>query len=894
MRARRLVLPVIVSLVYIACAHAGEYPAEQWRSWQQGAGQRYPAGSWLQYASPEEAGWSSEKLDAAREYGRTIDSSAVLVIYDGAVLASWGEVARRFPCHSVRKSLLNALYGIHVANGDIDLHKTLAELEIDDDPPLTDSERQAQVIDLLRSRSGIYHPAAYETDKMKKTRPARGSHRPGEVFWYNNWDFNALCTIFEQETKTRVFEEFERQFAEPLKMQDYRVRDGYYHLEAEHSRHSAYPFCMSARDLARMGLLFLRNGRWEDRQILTADWIRQTTASHFTTDDTTSNKDYGYGYLWWPVVAGPFRNLGMYSARGYGGHAIDVVPAADLVLVHRVNTYWDVCKFAEDDKHRVKDSERFKLLELILDARTSPPQADPKLVPLVTAAEPVQTVVLPPDELDRYARLYEFDSFQIRVKRDGDGLVIGQPGKAAFRLLPLSQTEFFIKDVQLPVSFELDENGEPIQMTVKTETGKKYVSQSAVFDFDLHAQDVPTPRDIWPIVKQHRVPLEFTVQSDEVVVSDTDPTKRLRKVTAHFWSQKLDGKKWGHPCVIFLPEDNARNQTPDRRGKVVIIGTPPASYFPVHVDKYGEPIAARTGYPTMVLSNPGRYADGTPIEGDIRVLDRLRRETGQNYYNMNCQLAVVYIQALDAFQQFLGLDTLHAVVGGHSKRGRSATVAAAIDPRVASAIIMGNEGVYATDRIQWHLSFHHAIFQDQVTVPVFYLGATNEDGYKMFNVNLMQERLKRPMTIELIPNYCHSNFSEIQYMDFLMWVSHVFDGRPITQISDVSHERQDGRSLFRARIESEAKIQVVKAWYVYSDDPAWRDLMWYHLLMVKNGDHYEAVLGGKIPDAFMIEVGDIALGIPGYVSSLPQKLTDAPVIERRSRGSRPRLWEPRG
>jgi hypothetical protein len=79
---------------------------------------------------------------------------------------------------------------------------------------------------------------------------------------------------------------------------------------------------------------------------------------------------------------------------------------------------------------------------------------------------------------------------------------------------------------------------------------------------------------------------------------------------------------------------------------------------------------------------------------------------------------------------------------------------------------------------------------------------------------------------------------------------------------------------------------------VYSDDSAWRDLMWDHLLMTRRGDQYEAVLGGKIPDAWMVEVGDISRGIPGYVSSLPRKLTDAPVIERRSRGSRPRLWEP--
>jgi len=415
---------------------------------------------------------------------------------------------------------------------------------------------------------------------------------------------------------------------------------------------------------------------------------------------------------------------------------------------------------------------------------------------------------------------------------------------------------------------------------------------SEPFDFDEASSNVPKPREIWPLVREHTVPLEFTIHSDEIVSSDTDPSKKLRKVTAHFYSQELAGKKWGHPCVIFTPADNRRNLAPERKGKVVIVGCPGRDYFGVHVDKYGEPIATRTDYPTMVLSNPGRYPDGSDIERDMGILTTLRKRTGKDYYNMNCQLAVVYIQAMNAFQQFLGLESVKAVVGGHSKRGRSATVAAAIDPRVASVIVMGNEGIYATDRIQWHLSFHHAFFQEQVNVPVFYLGATNEDGYRMFNVNIMQERLKRPMTIEMIPNYCHSNFSEIQFMDFMMWVAHVFDGRPLSRISEVSHERQQGRTIFRARVESKAKVQMVRAWYVYTDDPAWRDLMWYHLLMHKAGDHYEAVLSGKMPDAFMIEVGDIAMGFPGYVSSTPRKLTDAPVIERRSRGSRPRLWEP--
>ncbi len=417
-------------------------------------------------------------------------------------------------------------------------------------------------------------------------------------------------------------------------------------------------------------------------------------------------------------------------------------------------------------------------------------------------------------------------------------------------------------------------------------------SATKPFNFEEASWNVPKPRDVWPEVMKHAVPLEWKILSDEIVVSDTDPSKKLRKVTAHFWSQELAGKKWGHPCVIFMPADASVNASAKRKGRVVILGSPPGEQFSVHVAKIGEPVAARTGYPTMVLNNPGLYANGAEIESDIRVLGQLAKETGRNYYNMNCQLAVVYVQAMNALQQFLGTTNIQAVLGGHSKRGRSATVAAGVDPRVAGVAIMGNEGVYRTDLIESHLTFHHAFFQDDVNAPVMYIGATNEDGYRMFNINLLQERLRRPMTIELIPNYCHSTANEIQFMDFLMWVAHVFDGRPVTRIVDVNHRREGNRTVFSAKVEGAAKVQTVKTWYVYSDDPAWRDLMWYHLLMTRVGDHYEAVLRGKLPDAFMIEVGDIAQGISGYVSSTPQKLTDAPVVERVSRGSFPRLWSP--
>ena len=122
----------------------------------QSAGERYPGEYWMRYADVEQAGFDAAKLAAARETWEALPSSAFLIVADGAVVAAWGEVGRRFMCHSVRKSFLSALYGIYWDRGEIELNKTLADLGIDDEPdPLLESEKQARILDLLKARSGV-------------------------------------------------------------------------------------------------------------------------------------------------------------------------------------------------------------------------------------------------------------------------------------------------------------------------------------------------------------------------------------------------------------------------------------------------------------------------------------------------------------------------------------------------------------------------------------------------------------------------------------------------------------------------------------------------------------------------------------------------------------------
>lgn len=324
----------------------------------------YPGSHWERISSPDSVGWSSDKLRAARDYSTTIKTAAVMIVVGGRVLDEWGEIATKYNIHSIRKSLLSALYGIHVADGRIDLSKTMGELGIDDnEPSLTETEKQATVRDVLKARSGIYHPALYETPGMKAARPKRWSHPPGTFWYYNNWDFNVAGTIFERAVKNSIFREFKERIADPLGMEDYRVDDGQY-VTGPDSVYPAYPFRMTARDMARFGLLFLRNGRWGWRQIVPAEWVTESTTSY-----SDAGESGGYGYMWWVAANGkhlPGVSIpdGSYSARGAGGHYILVIPAYDLVIVHRVNT--------DIPGNSVSAQEFGRLVGLILEARRVP------------------------------------------------------------------------------------------------------------------------------------------------------------------------------------------------------------------------------------------------------------------------------------------------------------------------------------------------------------------------------------------------------------------------------------------------------------------------------------------------------------------------------------------
>jgi len=285
-------------------------------------------------------GWSTDRLAQARVYSERARSTSVMVVQRGRVVAQWGDTVRKCPIASVRKSLLSALYGIAIAEGRIRLDMTLAELGIDDKQRLTDAEKQATVVDLLTTRSGVYHPVDSQPIALAGPLPARGSHRPGTHFYYNNWDFNVLGTIYQRQTGEGIYESFRRRIADPIGMEDFVVGDGAWGSGAI-SDHRNYGFVMSARDLARFGLLYAHGGRWNDKPVVPAHWITESTRTHAVVRSQTF-AGRGYGYMWWtgfgidgsPTVILPD---GTYHALGVGAQYLFVVPSHDLVIVHTVD-----------------------------------------------------------------------------------------------------------------------------------------------------------------------------------------------------------------------------------------------------------------------------------------------------------------------------------------------------------------------------------------------------------------------------------------------------------------------------------------------------------------------------------------------------------------------------
>jgi hypothetical protein len=195
-------------------------------------------------------------------------------------------------------------------------------------------------------------------------------------------------------------------------MQDYTPADGEYVTGAS-SVYPAYPFKMSARDLARFALLYLHQGKWRDRQLVPAPWVEESTQAY-----SRSGFGPGYGCLWWTgFVDGGFAPSvtlpsGSFFAWGNGGQFAFVMPAFDLVFVHRAN------RFGEPG-FSLRDLAR--LLWLVLDAGHFPDIGPDATIAAARGDRPAGDALkqLLSGKTLRFGDNAEGGPFRIRLAEDG-------------------------------------------------------------------------------------------------------------------------------------------------------------------------------------------------------------------------------------------------------------------------------------------------------------------------------------------------------------------------------------------------------------------------------------------------------------------------------------------
>ena len=238
---------------------------------------------------------------------------------------------------SMAKSMTHALIGIAMGDGHLDIHAPakVPEWQVADDP------RAAITVEhLLRMISGLQFTEDYEDSGISHTiemlfgsgkedvaqfAAAMPLEHPIGSFWsYSSGTTNILCRLLADTlgVDQAGFETFLRgRLLDPLGM-----RSAIPKFDAAGTFiGSSFCFC-TARDFARFGLLYLRDGVWDGARILPEGWVDHARTP---TPNVPSEEPMGYGGQWWLDIAGP----GSFSANGYDGQYIVIVPEKDLILV---------------------------------------------------------------------------------------------------------------------------------------------------------------------------------------------------------------------------------------------------------------------------------------------------------------------------------------------------------------------------------------------------------------------------------------------------------------------------------------------------------------------------------------------------------------------------------
>ena len=309
-------------------------------------------GEWRK-VDPGVASFDADKLaDLVGDirHGRLLNGLHSLIIVRGGDIVveeyfdGW-QVNQIHMLQSVSKSVTSTLVGIAIDRGDL---AGVNENILDFFPDykniryLDDRKRAIKLQDLLTMRSGTdYNEDGGRSPHGKLNSLSRGWDRfyldrpmesaPGTRFLYDSGAVILSSALLNRRTGMHA-----DGYAAKYLFSKLGISDTRWISNAEGHPHTGGGLYLTPRDMAKFGLLYLRNGRWKGEQVVPQTWVEQSTAQHVTFEKRRwYGHGTGYGYWWWifePDPAG-LEKVPIYAALGIRGQHIFVVPEHDLVVV---------------------------------------------------------------------------------------------------------------------------------------------------------------------------------------------------------------------------------------------------------------------------------------------------------------------------------------------------------------------------------------------------------------------------------------------------------------------------------------------------------------------------------------------------------------------------------
>jgi CubicO group peptidase (beta-lactamase class C family) len=262
------------------------------------------------------------------------------------------DVTSLFDVRSVTKSFISALIGIAVAEKYIiSLEQNIFSFFPEYKAARMDPRKEDITIrDLLTMTSGLAWDEVHDFERLSSSDnwiqyilnlPLRED--PGLVFNYNSGTSHVLSELIHKTTGMNTLEFAQQRLFSPLGIKQIRW--------IENPMGTVLGFAglsLTARDLAKLGLLYIRNGLWNETQILKPWYVRDSTTNWSSGGFP---EEAHYGYQWWVL---PSESHPAFFAAGYGGQYLWIVPDLDAIIVTTAEA-WLPISLIQDHRFLITD-----------------------------------------------------------------------------------------------------------------------------------------------------------------------------------------------------------------------------------------------------------------------------------------------------------------------------------------------------------------------------------------------------------------------------------------------------------------------------------------------------------------------------------------------------------